>query len=593
MENTYTQYNVPDVSIRINLGVGQPSPKLLNWENFQNSLKSLDEKNPKIMQYGYIPGFEEYRELIVNILKNYSNDNICESKDIFMTNGISQAVFMLGSLLHKNYSKVYVQDPTYFIMLNMLRDLGYQFDIFNLNNLNNLDELLNNDLKNNIKSLIYLVPYNQNPTGETINNFQLQNLKVILTKYSDNLLLSDETYQLLNFNKEDIQLSLVSQLNLQNVISLGTFSKLIAPALRLGWIYTKNQNIHNLLNTCGFMDSGGAVNQIMAKLLCNYLQKYNLDQIIDNTMEFLKTNCNKLCKILDKYPEFFEYNKPKGGYFIWVKNKVFDGPKFQQVCSENNIGYHLGNKFSPFQNFSDYFRLSFSYYDNHDYDYFERRLDNSINQYLEKYKKITINLYGSNGRLGKLICQEAEQNIFKINKLSRDLSNLLITDNSIIVDVSTIEGTTNMINTLLTNNYTIPIIIGTTGNLPFDLINIYAEKIGKSKVFVCSNFSIGVSSIVNYLQNLIPNYWCVSMEEHHHIHKKDAPSGTAINLKKALADNIQNKDFEIKSVREGEIIGYHKIHLFNEYEEITIIHNAKDRALFAKGCLEYVKKMIL
>ena len=150
-----------------------------------------------------------------------------------------------------------------------------------------------------------------------------------------------------------------------------------------------------------------------------------------------------------------------------------------------------------------------------------------------------------------------------------------------------------MINTLLTNNYTIPVIIGTTGNLPFDLINIYAEKIGKSKVFVCSNFSIGVSSIVNYLQNLIPNYWCVSMEEHHHIHKKDAPSGTAINLKKALADNIQNKDFEIKSVREGEIIGYHKIHLFNEYEEITIIHNAKDRALFAKGCLEYVKKMIL
>lgn len=481
-------------------------------------------------------------------------------------------------------------------MLNMLKDLGYQFDTFNLNNLNKLNELLDNDLKNNVKSLIYLVPFNQNPTGETINTVQLENLKKILCKYSDNsLLLSDETYQLLNFDKNDAQIALVSQLNLNNVITLGTFSKLIAPALRLGWIYTKNESIHNLLNTCGFMDSGGAVNQIMGKLLCHYLESYNLEQIIDNTMTFLNTNCNKLCHILDKYPEFFEYEKPKGGYFIWVKNKVFDGVKFQQICSENNIGYHLGNKFSPFQNFSNYFRLSFSYYDNHDYDYFERRLDKSIHEYLEKYSKITVNLYGSGGRLGTLICQEAEKQpqTFKINKLYRDLSNLDTSENSILVDVSTIEGTTNMMNTLLSNNYSIPIIIGTTGNLPFDLINNYSEKIGKSKVFVCSNFSIGVSSIINYLDSILPNYWSVNMEEHHHIHKKDAPSGTALNLKRVIGDNIKNKDFEIKSVREGEIIGYHKIHLFNEYEEIIIIHNAKDRSLFAKGCLEYVKTMIL
>lgn len=121
MENTYTQYNVPESKDRINLGVGQPSPKLLNWEKFQNSLKSLDEKNPKIMQYGFIPGFEEYRELILNILRTYTNDYICESKDIFMTNGISQGVFMLGSLLHKNYSKVYVQDPTYFYYVKYVK----------------------------------------------------------------------------------------------------------------------------------------------------------------------------------------------------------------------------------------------------------------------------------------------------------------------------------------------------------------------------------------------------------------------------------------------------------------------------------------
>ena len=138
----------------------------------------------------------------------------------------------------------------------------------------------------------------------------------------------------------------------------------------------------------------------------------------------------------------------------------------------------------------------------------------------------------------------------------------------------------------------IPVIIGTTGNLPVDLIREYAQIIGKEKVFLCSNFSIGVSSINTYLKEMMPNYWCINIEDLHHSHKKDSPSGTAKRFQNLVKDKVVNQDFEVESKREGEIIGYHKIHIFNDYEEIIIIHNAKDRALFAKGCLEYVKKMI-
>ncbi len=587
---SYTQYTVPAAKDKLNLGVGQPSPSLLRWNDFQNSMKTLNEENCQIMQYGYIPGFQQYRDTICKMLQDLSDDNCVKSDDIFMTNGISQAVFMLASLLKKNYTKVYVQDPTYFIMLNIFRELNYNFDIFNLDNLDSLDEELQNDVRNKVNSLIYIIPFNCNPTGHSITINETLQLEHIIKKYNDStMLLSDETYQFLNFNQSDNFLSLASKINSPNIISLGTFSKLIAPALRLGWIYTKNTDLHKMLNNCGFMDSGGAVNQIMGKMLCHYLEHNNIKSIIKENMTFLETNCLKICSILDKYSEYFEWTKPNGGYFVWVKCKTFNGKKFQEICSRNNLNFHLGNKFSPFHNFENYFRLSFSYYTGNDYDFLDERLSISI----KEYNTITINILGANGRLGSLICKEAEKyNNFVINKVNRELDNIIDKANSVIVDVSTIEGTNNLVKELLDKKYKLPLIIGTTGNLPFQSIETYAKLIGREKVLVCSNFSIGVSSINKYLEELMPNYWCIDIEEHHHIHKKDAPSGTAKTFQNIAKDNVINKDYDIQSKREGEIIGYHQIHLFNDYEEITIIHNAKDRALFAKGCLEYVKKII-
>jgi DNA-binding transcriptional MocR family regulator/dihydrodipicolinate reductase len=585
----YTQYSVPVAKDKLNLGVGQPSPNLLRWSDFQKSMVTLNEPNCEIMQYGYIPGFQEYRDTIRKMLQDLSDDNYVKSEDIFMTNGISQAVFMLASLLKKDYKKVYVQDPTYFIMLNIFRELNYNFDVFNLDNLDYLNDALQDDLQNNIKSLIYLIPFNCNPTGNSITLNETLQLEHIIKKYKDStLLLSDETYQFLNFNQSDNFLSLASKINSENIISLGTFSKLIAPALRLGWIYTKNQYIHKMLNNCGFMDSGGAVNQMMGKMLCHYLQNYDIKNIIKDNMTFLENNCTKICTILEKYSEHFEWKKPKGGYFVWVKCKTFDCQKFQKICADNNLNFHRGIKFSPFNNFQEYFRLSFSYYNINDYNYLDERLAISI----KEYNMITINILGANGRLGNLICKEAATNSnFVVNKVNRELDNIITKGNSIIVDVSSIEGTNNLVNELINKKYSIPLIIGTTGNLPIDLINKYKKNYCE-KVLVCSNFSIGVSSINKYLEELMPNYWCINIEEQHHVNKKDAPSGTAKTFLNIAQNNIINKDCTIESVREGDIIGYHKIHLFNDYEELTIIHNAKDRALFAKGCLEYVKKMI-
>lgn len=117
-------------------------------------------------------------------------------------------------------------------------------------------------------------------------------------------------------------------------------------------------------------------------------------------------------------------------------------------------------------------------------------------------------------------------------------------------------------------------------------------------LFWSSNFSIGVAmfSIINRklasMMNRVPEY-SVSMEEVHHIHKLDAPSGTALTLAEAIEEEIGRVDkVDIKSVREGEVPGIHTVTYESDVDRIIITHEAKSRRGFALGAViaaEYVK----
>lgn len=133
---------------------------------------------------------------------------------------------------------------------------------------------------------------------------------------------------------------------------------------------------------------------------------------------------------------------------------------------------------------------------------------------------------------------------------------------------------------------------------------------GGQTLFWSSNFSLGVAifSAINRqlarIMNQFPAY-DVTMSETHHIHKLDAPSGTAITLAEEILDNLDRKDHWVKeeattpdelvihSIREGEVPGIHSIHYESEADSITITHDAKNRKGFALGAVlaaEYTAK---
>jgi 4-hydroxy-tetrahydrodipicolinate reductase len=191
---------------------------------------------------------------------------------------------------------------------------------------------------------------------------------------------------------------------------------------------------------------------------------------------------------------------------------------------------------------------------------------------------------GFNGKLGKLIKNEltTDDKFHFIEGIERDIKiNEL---SNIIVDVSSDDGTKQLINYLIDNEINKPLLIGTTGldDKVIQSLKIYSIN---NPVAIISNFSIGIKKIKKLIDeiNKLNSDWKFSMIEKHHIHKKDSPSGTAKTLKSLL-----NRDCKIDSERENEIIGYHQIKIQTDNEEIVISHNAKDRNLFAKGCLEYI-----
>ncbi|MDD5422234.1 MAG: 4-hydroxy-tetrahydrodipicolinate reductase [Candidatus Omnitrophica bacterium] len=137
-------------------------------------------------------------------------------------------------------------------------------------------------------------------------------------------------------------------------------------------------------------------------------------------------------------------------------------------------------------------------------------------------------------------------------------------------------------------------VIGTTGLSAEEQEKIKEASI-KIPIIFSPNMSIGVNLLFKMIRDsskiLGPEYE-VSIVEAHHVHKKDAPSGTAKELAHIIKEARGAAKVPIDSVREGEIVGEHTITFESEYDLIEITHSAKTRDIFARGALQAAKFVV-
>lgn len=641
----YGQYVVPTSSSCVNLAVGQPQNELLSLEQFNRALISLGSKtNKSLLQYGKIEGYDSFRECLVKFLNEQFKVPI-NIESTIITNGITGALSLLISLFQREKTKVICENPTYFLALNIFKDFGFTSrDIINVNMINNqtdqtdngidIDALLQMDLDKDYRYLMYIIPFNQNPTSYSLSNSSREKLVKFLDKNPNVIVFSDEVYSLLGW---DDKINVPLFLSHPNIISLNSFSKIYAPALRLGWLNATGTLLEKI-KTCGQLDSSGCLNPISCAIMHELIVSNSLTESINQWKQTLKNNCDDLCKYLsEKATQHIEhFTIPTGGYFLWIKMK-YPTESLSKLMDKYKIKFHFGSKFYSNTEITDskyYLRLSYSWYKSSDYELFVDRfvqlLDDykaqmmsnpsnllnqsnsveSINQTKLADKQdqtVKIFVLGHKGRLGKLIVEQLENPdnktklIYKGNiERSMDLSELTnskSTEKNIIVDVSSPEGTFQLINQLKKLNLSVGLIIGTTGH-DNNLEKLIEEYSRMAPVFLCSNFSIGINQfkkIINSIEESDKLIWKPQLIEHHHVNKKDSPSGTAKTLMKFYN---KSKDFinieDIQSVRVGSpdvTVGYHKLILETDEEILKISHKAKNRGVFSCGCVRLIKKL--
>ena len=210
--------------------------------------------------------------------------------------------------------------------------------------------------------------------------------------------------------------------------------------------------------------------------------------------------------------------------------------------------------------------------------------------------------YGKMGREIEKICRERGHNIvctIDVNEEAKFESDEFKSAD-VAIEFSSPESALNNYKRVFAAN--VPVVSGTTGWLDdIKVVRKACEEDGQT-FFYASNFSLGVNilfAVNKYLANIMNDFpqYEVHVDETHHIHKLDAPSGTALTIAEGILQAIERKnqwkldeqssteDLRINAFRKGEVPGIHTIKYESEVDSITLSHSAKSRKGFALGAV--------
>lgn len=378
----YGQYNIPTVDECVNFKIGQPAPSMLPLEMIRKAAnEKFKENDPNFLQYGNIYGFPVFRKSLSKFLTQRLKIPVDEN-DLMASNGITGAMSLVLSLFCKSGDMVFAEDPTYFLAKRIFEDYNLNCHQVEMEKDGVNIAILEEDIKKMKPKMMYIVPTANNPTGRTLSLEKRKKLVALAKKYNF-LLLCDEVYHLLTFPGIVPPPPMVSfDPEGTTVISLGSFSKILCPALRVGWIQTGKQILKKIAD-CGQLDSSGGVNPVSFGIVQKCIDLGLQDKHLDTTRDILFQRYQTLKAALSQHTDDIEFEEPTGGYFVLVKiknknGKEIDASDVLKIALKNKVAFLPGGGFSD--KMKNYLRLSFSMYDKEDIAVGVQRLIQSIQE---------------------------------------------------------------------------------------------------------------------------------------------------------------------------------------------------------------------
>lgn len=311
----------------------------------QSTIKTFNKPGEAALVYGFGRG---YKGLRAQLAARYSrNRGLQVSEDWFqLCNGSSGAIDLICRTLIQPGDVIISESPTYMGTLQNFK--ATQADVRSvpmdergllIPDLEALIEQLVSDGKN-IK-FIYTISTFHNPTGATLALNRRVELLAIAAKYGI-LILDDDAYGELYFDKPPpTALSVLS--GGYGVITVGSFSKILATGLRIGWIHAHL----NLLELFGKMRFAMGINQVMVRVVSDYIADGRLDAHAKGVRLIYQKKMETLADALQRHAgEFIDFNRPQGGFYLWVKlTQGLNAHDLWRTAAEEGVAFTRGANF--------------------------------------------------------------------------------------------------------------------------------------------------------------------------------------------------------------------------------------------------------
>ncbi|MEM3351202.1 MAG: PLP-dependent aminotransferase family protein [Saccharolobus sp.] len=369
----------------ISLAGGLPDPQTFPVEEIKKIVEDVLTNYPdKALQYTATSGVTDFKKELVNLSRLRGITGINEN-NIFVTVGSQEALFMLFNILLDVGDEVVVEAPTYLAALNAMRVRRPHFISVTVTergpDLDELEKKVKSVVNNGKRiKLMYVIPTAQNPAGTTMNIEDRKRVLEIASKY-DFLVFEDDAYGFLVFEGESPPP--IKALDKEGrVIYTSTFSKILSPGLRLGWVVAHEDFIREMelykqnvdLHTPSFSQYI-AMEAIRRGVIQNNLPKIR---------RIYREKRDVMLSAIERYfPANSRWTKPVGGMFVfaWLPEKI-DTTKMLQKALQAGVAYVPGASFYADYSGRNTMRINFSYPKKEELEEGIRRLGSVIREEL-------------------------------------------------------------------------------------------------------------------------------------------------------------------------------------------------------------------
>ena len=316
----------------------------------------LLEKGKTLLQYGATEGYGPLRESLAPYLKDRFSFT-CAPDEILPVTGSTQAMDLLCKALIDPGDKVVVENPTFLGNMQAIR--LYQAQLVPVDSdedgikVDELEEVF----KKEHPKMLYVIPTFQNPTGRTLSLARRRKIAELAAQYGV-VIAEDDPYRDLRYTGEE--LPAIKSFDTEGWVAfMGSFSKVISPGLRVGFLAANK----TLLRKCtiGKQSSDVHTANLNQAIVDAYLRRDLLAPHVQRICLSYAEQMNTMLGLLAKCGGVARYIRPQGGLFIFAElNDGMDAGKLLTACVDRGVAYVPGTHFYAFGGHENTFRLNFS-----------------------------------------------------------------------------------------------------------------------------------------------------------------------------------------------------------------------------------------